>query len=350
MARPHTRSEASLGKRSVKSISYLVAAFALGWLCTAYAQAQSKVRIAQQFGLSYLPLHAALELKLIEKHAKAMGEADVAVEVVRLASGAAVNDAILSGNIDVAMAGLTVLLNLRDKSVGQNLVKGMMAIADSPIYFNTTDPRIRSVKDFQDTDRIAMTAGKGTQHAVILQMAAVSAFGWDHRDKLDALAVGISHPDGVVGLLSGGGSFKTHATTVPFIQMELADPRVRTLFTSYDVIGSRHTLIVAYSAERWRKEAPKLYQATFLALSEAMEIIRRDTRGAAEMYLRRESSKLGVDAIHAIISDDHMLYFTPTPTGVMAYANHMARAGLLKNNLTNWKDAFFENVHDMPGN
>ena len=100
-----------------------------------------------------------------------------------------------------------------------------MAIADSPIYFNTTDPRIKSVKDFQDSDRIAMTAGRGTQHAVILQMAAASAFGWENREKLDALAVGISHPDGVVGLLSGGGSFKTHATTVPFIQMELADPQ-----------------------------------------------------------------------------------------------------------------------------
>ena len=63
--------------------------------------------------------------------------------------------------------------------------------------------------------------------------------------------------------------------------MELADPKVRTLFTSYDVIGSRHTLIVAYAPERWRREAPKLYQATFAALAEAMDIIRKDTRAAA---------------------------------------------------------------------
>ena len=331
-------------------IAALMVALAVGWPMTALAQAQGKVRIAQQFGLSYLPLHVALELKLIEKHAKELGEADAAVEVVRLTSGTAVNDAILSGSIDVAMAGLTVLLNLHDKTVGQNSVKGMMAIADSPIYFNTTDPRIKSVKDFQDTDRIAMTAGKGTQHAVILQMAAASAFGWENREKLDALAVGISHPDGVVGLLSGGGSFRTHATTVPFIQMELADPKVRTLFTSYDVIGSRHTLIVAYAPERWRREAPKLYQATFAALSEAMEIIRKDTRAAAELFLRREPSKLGLEAVHAIISDEQMLYCTPAPTGVMAYADHMTRTGQLKNKLATWKDAFFDNVHGLPGN
>jgi NitT/TauT family transport system substrate-binding protein len=337
-------------KPSAGLIGALLAALAVGWPMTAFAQAQSKVRIAQQFGLSYLPLHIALELRLIEKHAKELGEADAIVEVVRLTSGTAVNDAILSGSIDVAMAGLTVLLNLHDKTVGQNSVKGMMAIADSPIYFNTTDPRIKSVKDFQDTDRIAMTAGKGTQHAVILQMAAASAFGWENREKLDALAVGISHPDGVVGLLSGGGSFKTHATTVPFIQMELADPKVRTLLTSYDVIGSRHTLIVAYAPERWRRETPKLYQATFAALSEAMEIIHKDTRAAAELFLRREPSKLGLEAIHALIGDEKMLYYTPVPTGVIAYADHMTRTGQLKNKLATWQDAFFDNVHGMHGN
>ena len=328
-------------------IAVLMAALSVGWPMAAPAVAQGKIRIAQQFGLAYLPLHVALELKLIEKHAQALGEMDAVVEVARLASGTAVNDAILSGSIDVAMAGLTVLLNLHDKSAGS--VKGMMAIADSPIYYNTVDPRIRSVKDFEETDRIAMTAGKGTQHAVILQMAASSAFGWENREKLDALAVGISHPDGVVGLLSGGGSFRTHATTVPFIQMELADPKVRTLFSSYDVIGSRHTLIVAYAPERWRRESPKLYQATFAALSEAMEIIRKDTRAAAELFLRREPSKLGLEAIHAIIADDKMLYCTPVPTGVMAYADHMTRTGQLKTKLVSWKDAFFDNVHAMPG-
>ena len=192
--------------RTARRFGCFLAVLALACLGAAQAQAQGKVRIAQQFGLSYLPLHVALELKLIEKHAKAIGEGDVTIEVVRLASGAAVNDAIISGSIDVAMAGLTVLLNLRDKTVGSNTVKGMMAIADSPIYFNTTDPRIQSVKDFQETDRIAMTAGRGTQHAVILQMASAAAFGWDNREKLDALAVGISHPDGVIGLLSGGGT------------------------------------------------------------------------------------------------------------------------------------------------
>jgi hypothetical protein len=34
----------------------------------------------------------------------------------------------------------------------------------------------------------------------------------------------------------------------------------------------------------------------------------------------------------------------------MAYSDHMARSGQLKTKLTSWKDAFFDNVHAMPGN
>ena len=50
---------------------------------------------------------------------------------MRLASGTAVNSAIIAGQVDVAMAGATVLLNLWDRTIGRNTVKGMMAIADT---------------------------------------------------------------------------------------------------------------------------------------------------------------------------------------------------------------------------
>jgi NitT/TauT family transport system substrate-binding protein len=138
--------------------------------------------------------------------------------------------------------------------------------------------------------------------------------------------------------------------TMPFIQLELADPRVHTVFTSFDVIGSRHTLIVAYASERWWKESPRLYRATFAALSEAMDIIHKEPRSVAELFLRREPSKLSLEPILNIISDERMLYCTPEPTGIMAYADYMSRTGQLKNKLSSWKDAFFDNVHGLPGN
>ena len=328
----------------------LIAAAALWIAHISPASAQNTVRIVQQFGISYLPLLVALDGRLIEKQAARLGIADAKIEVVRLASGAAANDAIISGSVDLAMAGLTVMLNLRDKTQGHAPVKGMMAIADSPILFNTIDPRIQTIKDFGENDRIAMTAGKGTQHAVVLQMAAAAAFGWDDREKLDPLTVGISHPDGVAGLLSGGAAFKTHATTVPFIQMELAHPGVRTLLSSYDVVGAKHTLIVAYTAEKWHNENPKLYQATYEALAEAQKMIAADRPAAAALFLKAEPSKLGIEAIEKILQDSKMLDFVPAPTGVMAYAEYMKKAGLIHRPLTSWKDAFFDNVHALAGN
>ena len=53
----------------------------------------------------YLLLNVAQEQKLIEKHAKAAG-VDAKVEWVKLSGGSAVNDALLSGNIEIASAGV----------------------------------------------------------------------------------------------------------------------------------------------------------------------------------------------------------------------------------------------------
>ncbi|MBM3601610.1 MAG: ABC transporter substrate-binding protein [Alphaproteobacteria bacterium] len=328
---------------------WIAAALALAFLpASAFAQ-RNEVRIAQQFGLSYLPLHVATEQKLIEREAAALGMADAKVTIATLGSGAAVNDAMISGNIDVAMAGLTVLINLWDKTVGRNAVKGMMAIADTPIVFNTIDPRIKSIRDFQDSDRIAMTAARGTQHHMALQMAAAREFGWEQRTRFDALAISMPHPDAVVALLSGGAQIRTHATTVPFHNMELEDPRVRTILNSYDLVGGRHTLIVAYNTEKWRQDNPKLYAATYAGLAKAMEVIRSDRRAAAELYLRVEKSRLTADQIVKMLSDDNMLTFTPQPNKVMNWADYMMKSGAIKNRMESWKDVFFEELHALPG-
>jgi NitT/TauT family transport system substrate-binding protein len=88
------------------SLGYFVLlAAAIGSVVTpAAAQETHEVRIVQQFGLSYLPLHVAVEQKLIEKYARAAGLGEMKVTLSKLGSGAAVNDALLSGSVDIAMA------------------------------------------------------------------------------------------------------------------------------------------------------------------------------------------------------------------------------------------------------
>jgi NitT/TauT family transport system substrate-binding protein len=321
----------------------------LMFLSAMHPASSEEVRVVGSFGLCYLPMDVALEKRLIEKHAAAAGIPDVTVSFQHLASGPDISSAILSGNAEVAMAGVSVMLTLSDKSGTHNPVKGMMAICDSPIYFDTVDPRIKSIRDFRDDDRIAIAAGKGTQHSLVFEMATAQAFGFEQRDKFDSLAVAMSHPDGVAALISGGSVIKTHVTTVPFIQMELRQPGVRTILNSYDVAGGRHTLVTAYAMQRWKDEKPKLYRATTDALVEAMQMINADKRAAAELFVRAEPSELSVDDVYKILMDDNMMFYSPTPHKVMVWADFMAKTGLLKRPLASWKDAFFENIHDMPG-
>lgn len=309
----------------------------------------NELRVVGGFGLSFLPMDVAVDKQLIEKQAAALGLNDTKVTFDRISSGSAMNDAIISGSADVALAGVSVMVLLWDKTTGRNAVKGMMAISDTPIYFNTIDPRIKTIRDFQETDRVAMTAGRGTQHALVWQMAAAREFGWDNRYKLDNLTVSMSHPDGVTALLSGGAIVKTHATTVPFIQMELANPNVRTILNSYDVGGGRHTLITAYTTEKWKAANPKLYQAMYKGVSEAMQIIASDKRAAAELFVRTTKSSMSVEDVHRILLDENMMYYSPTPSKVMVWADYMAKTGLIKNKLASWKDVYFENTHDLPG-
>lgn len=308
-----------------------------------------EVRIAQQFGLAYMPLHAVIDQKLIEKHARAAGLGDIKVTLAQFSSGAAVNDALLSGNVDLSMGGVTVLATIWDKTRGRGNVRGMMAISDSPIYFNTSDPRIRTIRDFTDSDRIAVTAVKVTHHAVLLQMAAAREFGWDNRFKLDPLTVSMAHPDAMTAMLAPRHEVRTHAATIPFLNLELADPRVRTVLNSYEVSGGRHTLIVAFNTEKWKRDNPKTYAAVAAALTEGMAMVNRDKRAAAELYRRVEKTRLSQEEIEAILRDENLVYFSPAPSRFMLFAEFMHKNGTLSTLPPSWKDFFWENMHDQPG-
>jgi len=65
------------------------------------AQAEGQIRIAEQFGIVYLLLNVVRDQQLIEKHGKADG-LDIKVDWQQLSGGAAINDALLSGAIDIA--------------------------------------------------------------------------------------------------------------------------------------------------------------------------------------------------------------------------------------------------------
>ncbi|HXR56047.1 MAG TPA: ABC transporter substrate-binding protein [Casimicrobiaceae bacterium] len=313
------------------------------------------VRIADQFGLSYLPVYVALDRGMFEQRFAAAGLTRTKVTELKIASGSAANDALLSGNADLVLGGLTGMFILSDKTRGTPLeVRGAIAISDSPIYLTTINPRIKSVSDLTDADRISMTAAKGTTHSFILELATAKKLGWDHRHKFDALAVGMRHPDATVALLNDREP-RTHSSTVPFLFQELANPRVHIVYNSYDIVGGRQTLIVAYTTRKWKSENPKTYRATMAALTDAMTFIEKDPEGAAKVYVEHTNSKLEPEQVAQWLRQKDekgrpVNYYSPVPTRALVLADYMYKDKLLSHQPRSWKDYFWENLYAQPGN
>jgi len=174
----------------------------------------SEVRVTRGFGISFLPLMIMEDSRLIEKHAKAAGLGDVKVSWPVLGAVSAVNDALLSGNLDFAVGGPTSLILLWSRTNGA--IRGVCAMTSIPMYLNTRNPAIKSIRDFSPKDRIAVPGAKVSVQAMVLQMAVAEAYGDKQYDKLDDLTVTMSHPDALAALSAGVSEVNSHFTVPPF--------------------------------------------------------------------------------------------------------------------------------------
>ena len=308
----------------------------------------TEIKVAQQYGISYLPLMLMEEQKLIEKHARANGIPDLKVGWAKFAGGSVMNDALLSNSMQFASGGVGPLVTLWSRTKGNLDVKAVAAINSMPLFLNTRNPAVKTVKDFTDRDRIALPAVKVSIQAVTLQMAAEKAFGEGQQNKLDALTITLSHPDAQVALLSGQSEITAHFGSPPFQYQQLKNPAIHTVLNSYDVLGGPATFNVVWTTSKFRAENPRIYGAFVKALDEAIGQINADRKAAAEAYLRISKDKDSVQDIEAMLNDPAIV-FTTTPQNVMKYVDFMLKTGTSKTRPDSWKDLFFPEVHALPG-
>jgi NitT/TauT family transport system substrate-binding protein len=305
------------------------------------------VRIAKQYGISYLPLTMMEEEKLFEQQAKKQG-LDIKVEWLRFSAGAGMNDALLSGNLDLASGGVPSLLLIWGKTQSSLKVKGVAALNAMPIYLVTTNPDIKTIKDFTAKDKIALPATKISIQAITLQMAAEKAFGKGQQEKLDIFTVSMGHPDAMVAMLGGKAEINSHFGSAPFQEQELADPRVHKVVDSYDVLGGPHTFNVIWANSKFASGNPKVMKAFLDALEESMTRIKSDPAAAAAIWVKAENSKLSPADAEKIVRDPQNEW-TITPKKILTYLDYMNRAGLVATKTSDWKDIFFSGIHGVPG-
>lgn len=315
---------------------------------TAGVASAETIHFAQEYGVGYLPLMVLRHNHLVQKYAKAEGIDNVKLTWSTFGGGSAMNAALLSGSLDFASGGVGPLLKMWSATQGTTNVHGVGALNSMPNMLNTTNPKLHSIADLTNKDRIALPAVKVSIQAVTLEMAAAERWGDKNYAKLDHLTVSMKHPDAMAALLSGGGVINCDFTSPPYFEEELAHKNVHTILNSYQVLGGKSTFNALWTSERFHNKHPKLYKAVFEALQASDKFIKAHPDEAAQIYIEEEHSKLSKALIEKIIKDPQ-IEFTMTPKNVMKYAKFMYKTGSIKHMPKSWKDIFFKSVWSEPG-
>ncbi|MCL4761861.1 MAG: ABC transporter substrate-binding protein [Burkholderiales bacterium] len=331
------------------SLAVAAAALLLGVAPQAHAD-QPHLRIVKTPGFSAMPLHVMERQKFLERQLAKAGVPDTKVEWTRISGGALVNDALLAGNVDVAVGGIGPLATIVGRTAGTPVeVKGIAAVVSQPIYLNCNDPRIKSLADLGEKDRIAVPAVKVSIQAVVLQMEAARRFGEKDAHRIDRNTVSIPSADAIAQIVSGAGALTCHMAADPHHTTEVKSGKVHTVLDSYGVVGSPHNISVAYTTKRFRDGNPKLYAAFLAALAEAQAFITADPKTSAAIYLEMNAEKMSADEIEALIRDKKNI-FSSVPYGTERIVNFMHKTGAMQKPIGSWKDLYFPDIHGAAGN
>jgi NitT/TauT family transport system substrate-binding protein len=287
--------------------------------------------------------------KLIEKHPNALGLKDVKITWATFNGPNAMNDALISGSVDIVAGGMPGLLTLwnRTKGTAQE-VRGISALTSQPILLNTRNPDVKTIADFTENDKIAMPAVKVSIQAVVLQIAAAKLFGPANFTKLDPLTVSMSPPDSTIALLSGAAGITSVFGVPPFQQQQLEKAGIHTVLNSFDVMDGSHIFTCTWTTSKFRDANPVLYKALVAALKEATEIVNKDRRAAGALWIQDSNSKLPLDMVDKIVSGPQVRW-TMAPENAMKFANFMHSVGTLKQAPASWRHLFFPEIHELDG-
>ncbi|WP_122387678.1 ABC transporter substrate-binding protein [Pseudomonas syringae group genomosp. 7] len=337
----------------LRRISRLTAALGLGaallsasLVAPATAQAEGEIRIAEQFGIVYLLLNVVRDQQLIEKHGRQDG-VEIKVDWTQLSGGSAVNDALLSGSVDIAGAGVGPLLTIWDRTKGRQNVKAVASLGNFPYYLVSNNPDVKTIADFTEKDRIAVPAVSVSVQSRYLQFAAARLWGDKEYARLDKYTLSLPHPDAAASLIAGGTELTGHFSNPPYQDQELKNHNVHVVLNTYDLLGPNSPTVL-FATEKFREENPKTYKAFIEALAEAEAFVSKDIGAAADTYLRVTKAKIDRAELLKII-DQPEFQFTITPKNTYPLAEFLYRVGAIKNKPASWKDYFFQDATPLQG-
>nr|MBQ8252891.1 ABC transporter substrate-binding protein [Lachnospiraceae bacterium] len=278
-------------------------------------EGKESLTVAYQYGLAYAPLTIMQELQLIESNY----DGEIEIEWLNLNSGSAINEGVLTGEIDVANMGVGPFVT----GVTAGIPYKMYAtISAQPHKLMSNNPDIQSLEDIKPEHKIALVNIGSIQH-ILLSMQAEKELADAHA--LDENIVAMSHPDGMVALLSG--SVDCQLTTAPYIYEEMESEGIHEIAGLEEVWPEGSAFIVGLVSDDLYENRPELYDAVVAATQEAIVYMNENPEHAAEIVASKQDYKKE-DVLKWITSegcvyDSHL-------DGVMRMADFMAQHGFVE--------------------
>jgi len=311
------------------------------------ASAQEPVRIGIGSGLAFLPTYLCEDLKLIEKHGKD-AHLDLRASYQRFAAAGQLQDAVVSGAIDIGPFGVAPLLAAWEKARGTpQQILAASGMTTLPLTLLTNRGDVRTLADFRPSDRIAVPTASSPQ-TYLLQMQSEKIFA--QYDRLQRQIVTLPHPDAVAALVAATGQVTGYFSSAPYTQIALNDGRIHKVMSSADVIGGKASFLILGATRRYLTAHAKTAEAVAKAMDEAASIIHDDPRRAAQIYLAHEPFRVldgtAVEAIIGEIKDE----FGSAVYGIEAFAAFMSRRGQLQAPPASWKEIVAPALVNSPSN
>jgi NitT/TauT family transport system substrate-binding protein len=221
-------------------------------------------------------------------------------------------------------------------------------MAGVPFRMLTRNASVKTIKDFGPSDRIAVPTIRVSMQAMMMGIALEQAWGPGQHGKLDSNQVQLGHPDALQALLNPNHEVNSHFSIPPFQDIAMKSPLVHTVFVSNDVMGGPATISNCWAKQSVIDANPIKIRAFIAALDEASDLVARDPKAAAEIYLAVTKEKISVDELVSIIKQPGAIFST-VPQRSMLWAEYMYRIGLIKQKPASWKDYSFPHIADRNG-
>ena len=192
-----------------------------------------------------------------------------------------------------------------------------------------------------------MPSIKTSSQALFLWSAAEKEFGAGQWGKLDHITVSLPHPDAMAAVTNPNGEITVHAATSPYADLE-KKAGLHAITNLYSVEGRAVTGLNFVSTEQFRKDNPTTYGAVVAAFDEAIAWINADKRRAAQFYLEISKDKISLEDITEILLSPGYT-FGQTPRGIGSAMEIMYKSGTLRTKGQSWKDMYFPEAQQLPG-